>query len=96
MLLFSFQLVLLKETHSQTPTMPWGIRVMVEGGRGLDGGLPRDIGEGWVAVRRKGEGVEPNINTDYVYMHTTKQVTGAIQVTAGNYRSCLHALQTRT
>lgn len=96
MLLFSFQLVLLKETHSQTPTMPWGIRVMVEGGQGLDGGLPRDIGEGWVVVRRKGEGVEPNINTDYVYMHTTKQVTGAIQVTAGNYRSCLHALQTRT
>lgn len=60
------------------------------------GGLPRDIGEGWDAVRRKGEGVEPNINTDYVYMHTTKQVTGAIQVTAGNYRSRLHALQTHT
>lgn len=32
MLLFSLQLVLLKETHSQTPTMPWGVRVTIEGG----------------------------------------------------------------
>lgn len=36
MLLFSFQLVLLKETHSQTPTMPRGVRVMIESGAGVE------------------------------------------------------------
>lgn len=42
MLLLSFQLVLLKETHSPTPTMPRGVRVMVLGRQGLYGGLPID------------------------------------------------------
>ena len=46
MLLLSFQLVLLKETHSQTPTMPRGVRV-IEGGEGVLGGLPRDAEEGF-------------------------------------------------
>lgn len=44
------------------------------------GDSPETQGRGWIVVTRKGEGVEPNINTDYIYMHTTNQVTGTSQV----------------
>lgn len=36
----------------------------------------RRWGRGLIVETRLGEGVEANINTDYVYIHTTKQVTG--------------------
>lgn len=54
MLLFSVQLVLLKEAHSQTPTMPQGVRVTIEGWQGLNGALPREAGERVYNWGRKG------------------------------------------
>lgn len=54
MLLFSIQLVLLKEAHSQTPTMPQGVRVTIKGWQGLNGRLPREAGERVYNGGRKG------------------------------------------
>lgn len=63
MFLLSFQLVLLKETHSQTPTVPRGVRVTVKGGRVWLGDSPETRGWG------RGKGVGPNIHPDYtLYM----------------------------